>query len=126
MIRLLVFTLVVTGLTASGVNFESMSLLAKSVNAKVLSVENKELPTKARNLSEGPNRSSIVVSEPRSGIQGFLVTEKGVSKIVYIDVSQLGDYRKLSFGDNVDVIPFNDVQIESFNVEEAERKLNNY
>ena len=60
MIRLLVFTLVVTGLTASGVNFESMSLLAKSVNAKVLSVENKELPTKARNLSEGPNRSSIV------------------------------------------------------------------
>ena len=55
-----------------------------------------------------------------------MVTEKGVSKIVYIDVSQLGDYRKLSFGDNVDVIPFNDVQIESFNVEEAERKLNNY
>ena len=54
------------------------------------------------------------------------MTEKGVSKIVYIDVSQLGDYRKLSFGDNVDVIPFNDVEIESFNVEEAERKLNNY
>ena len=60
MIKLLVFTFVVSGLTASGVNFESMSLLAKSVNAKVLSIGNKELPTKSRNLSEDPNRSSIV------------------------------------------------------------------
>ena len=50
----------VTGLMASELNFEAMAAVAKSVNAKVLRVEN-QLPSKARDLSaEVPSKSTKV------------------------------------------------------------------
>lgn len=53
-----------------------------------------------------------------------MVEVEGLTKIVYIDVAQLGDYSKLSFGENAKVTPFNKIQIDSFDIGEVERKLN--
>ena len=53
-----------------------------------------------------------------------MVEESGISKLVYIDVSKLGDLRKLSFGENAVAIPFTGVQINSLEVKELEKKLN--
>ena len=54
-----------------------------------------------------------------------MIEEDGVSRIVYIDIAELGHHRKLSFGDHVATTPFTQVQINSFKVKELEKKLNN-
>ena len=51
-----------------------------------------------------------------------MIEENGVSKLVYIDVAELGDYRKLSFGDFAVTTPFTEVHIHSLN--ELEKNLN--
>ena len=54
-----------------------------------------------------------------------MIEEDGVSRIVYIDLAELGHHRKLSFGDNAVATPFTPVQINSLKVKELEKKLNN-
>ena len=55
-----------------------------------------------------------------------MIEEGGVSRLVYIDLTELGEgnYRKLSFGESAVAIPFSEVQINSLKVKELERKLN--
>ena len=68
---------------------------------------------------------SLSASREEFSIQGFnVVEEDGVSRIVYIDLAQLGEIRKLSFGENAMATPFSEVQINSLKVKELERKLN--
>ena len=65
---------------------------------------------------------SSLAGKPR--IQGFMIEENGVSKLVYIDLAELGEHRKLSFGDHTLATPFSEVQISSLKVKELEKKLN--
>ena len=125
----------------------SLESVADSMRAKVIQVgQNRSpLPSRARDLSvevpQGarkvgktshfseyiqhlPSTSCISASRESSNIQGFMVEESGVSKLVYIDVSELGDHRKLSFGENAVATPFTGVQINSLKVKELEKKLN--
>ena len=53
-----------------------------------------------------------------------MIEENGVSKLVYIDLAELGEHRKLSFGDHTLATPFSEVQISSLKVKELEKKLN--
>ena len=56
-------------------------------------------------------------------IQGFRTDHDGVSRIVFIDLVPLGKYRNLSFGDGVSVSPFNEIQVETLNAQDIERKF---
>ena len=47
--------------------------------------------------------------------------QDGVSMIVFIDLVPLGMYKNLSFGDGVSVSPFNEIQVDSLNVQGIER-----
>ena len=53
-----------------------------------------------------------------------MVEEDGVSRIVYIDLAELGEHSRLSFGEKAVATPFTQVQINSLKVKELERKLN--
>ena len=53
-----------------------------------------------------------------------MIEQDGVSQLVYIDLAELGDHRKISFGENVVAAPFSGVQINSLTVTELEKKLN--
>jgi len=64
-------------------------------------------------------------------IQGFTLTEDGKSKILYLDLALLremgifsGNYKALSFGEDTSATLFNKVKVDTLDVEEIEKKLN--
>ena len=64
-------------------------------------------------------------------IQGFTLTEDGKSKILYLDLALLremgifsGNYKALSFGEDTSATLFNRVKVDTLDVEEIEKKLN--
>ena len=83
-----------------------------------------ELVRPSQNMQPLPFTSCLSGSPGRSDIQGFMIEKDGVSKLVYIDLADLGDHRKLSFGDGAVATPFTEVQINSLKVKELEKKLN--